>query len=444
MPPTNRRQLSTIATLILAIAGCSGIGSPSTRMSPIAVQPGSDSPGSAAPAASASPASAAAGDAWLIVGRTGEETVRVILDSTLEELVSLPLGVPDATWGRILTATPRDRTTVVEHLMVQPGLGGPRQEIDGQWRLPMVGLDPVPVGVSADRSTIVLVGEATPTTSRFAVLDINLATEPRIIELAGAFDYDALSPDGAILYVAEHVADPLAGRYQVRAVDTATGYLRDTIIVDKRNLDEVMAGTPIDQDRRADGLVLTLYRGAEYPFVHALDSVEAWAVCIDLPTRGFDDEGAGADWGIVSVGQGTSIVAVNATLGIAVEIDPTDLTIRRTIDFEASAGAGFALAKFGHGEIGPAGRRVVAAPDGSSVYAAGVGGVVRLGATDLDVQQRYMTGMSVDSVTVTPDGETLFVLARLGGIARLDAHTGELEGWVGDGGFDRLLGALPW
>ena len=123
--------------------------------------------------------------------------------------------------------------------------------------------------------------------SRFAVVDarLGLGYAPRIIELEGAFDFDALSPDGRLLYVAQQVPGPLEGRYQVRAVETTTGVMRDAIIVDKRNLDEQMAGWPIDQERRVDGMVMTLYRGIEYPFVHALSSVDAWAVCIDLPTR---------------------------------------------------------------------------------------------------------------------------------------------------------------
>ena len=108
-----------------------------------------------------------------------------------------------------------------------------------------------------------------------------------------------MSPDGSILYVAEHVPGPLAGRYQVRAVDTATGKMRDAIIVDKRNVDEEMAGWPVDQEARPDGVVLTLYRGAEHPFVHALQSIEAWAVCIDLPTRGMENAQASTDWGVV-------------------------------------------------------------------------------------------------------------------------------------------------
>lgn len=410
----------------------------------------------AAPSPSAGPsASASAGDAWLIISEQDDPALRVILDSTLEDIYELPEGVPSNTWGTIITATPSETTTTIEHLVVQPGFDGWTQEIAGRWRLPTIGLDPVPVGVSADGSTIVLVeadaaygaAGADRSHSRFAVVDGRLAFgyAPRTVELPGAFDFDALSPDGTLLYVAEQLPGPLESRYQVRVVETATGVMRPEIIVDKRNVDEEMAGHPVDQERRADGMVMTLYRGAEYPFVHALSSVEAWAVCIDLPTRGFDDEDAVDDWGIVSLGKGREDIAVNGTLGLAVEIDPSELTTRRSVDFEPSASAPARLAKFGHGELGPAGRRVIAAPDGGSVFAAGEGGVVRIGAKDLDVRQRYLPMTSVESLALTPDGSTLFALTTTGGrIARLDVSTGELERWVGGGGFDRLLGAVPW
>jgi hypothetical protein len=454
--PSSRSLISAAALLV---AACST--PPAAPSAAPAIEPPSSTPApSAAPSPTASPspsvtATASAGDAWLIVSRAGDPALRVILDSTLEDDYELPVGVPDATWGQILTATPGERTTRIQNLVVQPGFGGSSQEISGRWALPTIGLDPVPVGVSADRRTIVLVeadaaygaAGADRAVSRFAVVDgrLGLGHEPRIIELQGAFDFDALSPDGKLLYVAQQVPGPLEGRYRVRVVDTATGTLRPDVIVDKRNVDEEMAGHPIDQERRADGLVMTLYRGAEYPFVHALSSVEAWAVCIDLPTRGFDDEDAADDWGIVSLGKGRSDIAINGSLGLAVEIHPSELSIRRSVDFEPSAAAPVRLAKFGHIDLGPAGRRVIAAADGASVFAAGEGGVVRIGAAKLDVQQRYLPATAVDSLALTPDGRTLFALTATGGrIARLDAATGEIEGWVGDGGFDRLLGAAPY
>jgi hypothetical protein len=451
------RTISPIGGFIVAIAMTAIAGCTATTPAATGVRPSATASPTAAtpkPSSTASPtATASAGDAWLLVGRPGSEDLTVILDSTLEEQIAIPAGVPGEHWGNVFSATPGTGSTVVRNVVIQPGYGGDGQTIDGRWVFPTIGEDPVPVGVSADGSTLVLAEAdvrhgaegAARTTSRFAVLDANLFSrhEPRMIELAGAFDFDALSPDGSLLYVAQGIPGPLNGRYQVRVVETATGRLRPDVIVDKRNVNEQMSGYPIDQVRRSDGMVLTVYRGAVHPFVHALSTVDAWAVCIDLPGRGFDNADAATDWGIVPLR--TTDVAVNATLGIAVDIDPGALNVRRAVDFEPSAAAAFRLAKFGHGDLGPAGRRVAAAPDGRSVYAAGEGGIVRLGIEDLDVEQRYLPGTAVDAIAITPDGTSIFALTRTGGrIARLDAETGGVESWVGDGGFDRLLGALPW
>ena len=281
--------------------------------------------------------------------------------------------------------------------------------------------------------------------SRFAVLERSLRSEARIVELPGLFDYDALSPDGSILYVAEHVPGPLAGRYQVRAVDTATGVMRHEIIVDKRNIDEEMAGWPVDQELRTDGVVLTLYRGVEHPFIHALHSPEAWAVCIDLPTRGMDDAAATADWGVVATPDRRLTLAVNATLGMIVQVHTQDLNVQRVVDFEPSAQRGITLAKFGHAPAGTVGRRVVVATDGQAVFAAGSRGIVRIETTGLTVTSRSLEGVAVDAIALTPDGRHALCPRSRGRPDRpLDAATGEVVGWAAGAGYDRLVGIVPW
>ncbi|MBA2299155.1 MAG: hypothetical protein H0W22_00080, partial [Chloroflexi bacterium] len=196
MPPINRLT-HPVAVLIIAItaAGCAS-GGP-VRMStsgPVASAP------VVVPTAATAPAGA--GDAWLVVGRPGEDALQVMLASSGEEDLELPIGVPNATWGRLLTVTPGRPNSLIQDLVVQPGFGGPVRSIDGAWRLPTVGLDPMPVGVSADGSTIVLVEDraesaAAPTLSRFAIVERSLRSEPRIVELPGIFDFDTLSPDGS-------------------------------------------------------------------------------------------------------------------------------------------------------------------------------------------------------------------------------------------------------
>ena len=75
---------------------------------------------------------ASAGDAWLIVSDSTNPKLRVILDSTLENIFELPVGAHDDTWGHVLTATPGDKTTRIQNLVVQPGFGGSTQDIDGR------------------------------------------------------------------------------------------------------------------------------------------------------------------------------------------------------------------------------------------------------------------------------------------------------------------------
>ena len=75
------------------------------------------------------------------------------------------------------------------------------------------------------------------------------------------------------------------------------------------------------------------------------------------------------------------------------------------------ASVAITLAKFGHGEAGTVGRRVVAAPDGSAVFAAGARGIVRIETADLTVSARALEGIAVDAIAVTPDGSTLYALS---------------------------------
>lgn len=435
-PTTGRvpRNLLLSAVLAIAIGACAGVA-PSGPPTP-------DDGTTDVP-----PSMASAGDDWLVVGSTGKPGLQVILASTREELYRLPAGVPNETWGEITSTRTDDDQTLLDVVTVQPDLPARTRTIDGLWRLPLLGRDALPVGVSADRSTVVLVedgADAHDTTSRFAVSTLGEAT--RVIELEGDYDFDALSPDGAILYVIEHLPGPPSGHYQVRVVDVATGSLRDEIIADKRNLDAAMGGYPITQLRHDDGVVFTLYRGTDHTFIHALNSREAWAICLGLPTIGAGEEAAAGDWGLGQATDGRLVYAVNATLGLAIEIDPGELTIEATSRFDAQrAAASFSLAKFGHQDAGPVGRRVVVSPDGATIHAAGAGGIVQVRADDLTLLAHVVEDAAVDALAMTTDGSFLYAL--LPGqerIVKIEVASGQVVGTVPGDGFDRLVGIVPW
>lgn len=452
--PLDRRSIVPIAilgTLALVSAACSsaatGKAAPSPAEPTIAALP--------SPAANAAPSGpryrpVGSADAWLAVGRAGDDGLEVIRASTKEPIFDLPLGDPDDAWATMVSATSTDGSTRVNELEVGSEPPGRSQTIDGDWRLPTVGLDPLPAGVSADGQTIVLVDAATSaatSTSRFAILSRSFSAAPRIVTLDGEFEYDALSPDGTTLYLVEHLAAPPDGHYQVRALDTASGTLRDGVIVDKQNLAEPMAGYPIEQLRQPNGFVFTLYRGAEHPFIHALSSSDAWAICIDLPAAGMTNADAALDWGLAASADGRTVYAVNATLGLATAIDGNDLGVRQSARFAgpAASSAVITLAKFGHEPSGPVGRRAVVSTDGSTLFAAGSGGIVRIATRDLSTSTTLLAGSAVDALALTPDGATLYALLHEGGqIVALDPSTGEVVGQVPGDGFDRLVAVVPW
>ena len=440
-----------------------------TVLSVVACSAAAPTPGAASPAPTARPASASAPpavsdgvpNAWLLVGRPDEPDLHLVEAATGEvQDMAIPDGTPATNWRRVVSARIDGGETIVRDDIVQPGLGGAELRVAGHWRLPTVGLDPVPAGRSLDGSTVVLVqGAYNPDAgvSRFAILQhftlgaVQTAGDAplrltRTIELPGAFEYDTMSPNGAILYVVQHLDGAAGGHYQVRAVDVATGVMRDAVIVDKTHPDETMAGSPIAQVRRPNGLVLTLYRGPEHPFIHALNSTDAWAVCIDLPKGASNvDAAAGLDWGLVSGSGDTWVFAVNASLGLAVEIDPTQLSVRRSASIGTTAAAPIVLAKFGHGEVGPIGRRVVASPDGKLLFAAGANGLTVVKTADLAVVRTVLAGSAIDALGITPDGRTLFALLRDGGrIVAVDTESGHALGSVPGEGYDRLLAVAPW
>ena len=473
-----RPLLQTILTGFagVAIVACTQSATPSPRP-PASVAPSaaSNAPapgGSAAPSGSVSPSPATTGlipKAWLLVGRAGQDRLRLVMAQTGEvQEMTVPDGAPAERWSRVVTAGPDGSSTIVRDEIVQPGSGGPGLRLDGTWRLPTIGLDTLPVGRSLDGSTIVLVepADATPGRSRFAIVEHDRTSATggaavdaplhlaQVVDLRGDFEFDALSPNGRILYVVEHLDQAAGGHYQVRAIDVPSGVMRDAVIVDKTGIDEYMAGTPLAQLRRNDGFVLTLYRGPEHPFIHALSSTDAWAICIDLPATAAPVSGtelaARADWGLAESPNGSSVYAVNAALGMAVDVDPAGLAVRRTASIgttasgpAAGSGAVIGLAKFGHGDVGPVGRRAVVSPDGSFLFVASGAGLSTIRTRDLTTARVDPIG-PLEGVAISPDGTTVFALTHDGTIVAINAPTGVRLGTVPGSGYDRLLAVAPW
>jgi hypothetical protein len=162
-----------------------------------------------------------------------------------------------------------------------------RTSVDGAYGLPLIANDGTTEGVSHDGGTLVL-GSTRATKGRFAVLDAHTLRVRRMVDLRGQFTFDALDPRGRTLYLIQHVSSQAGDRYSVRAYDLSRGRLVKQVVFDKREESSLMSGSPVTRATGPSGRwVYTLYAHPNGSlFVHALDSVDRHAFCIDLPRRG--------------------------------------------------------------------------------------------------------------------------------------------------------------
>lgn len=183
------------------------------------------------------------------------------------------------------------RFTIVAAIRVRDGRVVRSWTLRGFFGVPLVAYDGTTGGLSGDGRSLVLSsygplpGDAG--TTQFAVLDARSLTPRRVVALPGSWSYDAISPDGRLVYLVEHLAAGANPRYRVRVFDLAVGRLAPKPIVDRRAEEAVMRGQPVTRATSRDGRwAYTLYaRRGQAPFVHALDTVGRDAVCIDLALR---------------------------------------------------------------------------------------------------------------------------------------------------------------
>jgi hypothetical protein len=335
-----RRLAIIVATLLVAACGSS---SPSGFVSP----PGSSSagvesagssagiaPASSAPSAAQANAPQASGE--LLVIRVGEGTADdglVVVDPASGRVAArLPIGAPDPSWTTLYTVetppgstgtAPTTTTTTIRALDVRTGTEARRTQLTGSWRLPAVVASALPEAVAADGGHLVLVDSAAPAgSSGFAILDSRFVAPPTFVRLNGGFDFDASSATAGTIYLIEHLVSG-TGDYQVRSYDVGSGRLSDGPIIDKRDVEESMAGRPVARAVSDGGeWVDTIYiRDEGTAFVHQLETAQGLALCVDLPDDLVAANGADAGaWRIALTGTTGGFIA-NSRLGVLGGVD---------------------------------------------------------------------------------------------------------------------------
>jgi hypothetical protein len=189
--------------------------------------------------------------------------------------------------GRYVTV-PAGKGTVVEQVDARDGRVLNSRFLPGHFTVPVVALSGASAGLSYNGHKLVLIRPRASfprARTTLAVLDTRGLRVRRIITLKGDFSFDALSRDGSTVFLVNYIDPRDATRYRVRTLDPATGRLAPHPVVDPAERPDAMRGLPLDRVSSPDGhWQYTLYDGAgSHPFVHALDTEERRAKCIDLP-----------------------------------------------------------------------------------------------------------------------------------------------------------------
>jgi hypothetical protein len=176
-------------------------------------------------------------------------------------------------------------STIVRASTTDAGSVAMSQTIAGSFGVPMITQNGPGGGMFRDGSTFVLQSIGLNPSTQFVLLRTqDLSTRDKI-SLNGTFGFDALSPDGSMLYLIQHSSTQDIEHYVVRAYDLNVHKLLPGRIADKSQRSWVMQGWAVSRVTSANGRwVYTLYANpGGYPFIHALDTVKGVAHCVGLP-----------------------------------------------------------------------------------------------------------------------------------------------------------------
>lgn len=190
------------------------------------------------------------------------------------------------------------RGTLIESVTTRGGVVRRSRFLKGRFGIPLVAYDGSAGGLSRNGQRLVVYAPANyvgaKAKTRFVVLDPRTLRVRDRLTLSGNFGFDALSPDGSLMYLIQFKGgtNSTGLDYDVRALNVNTGRLYPGSIVDRREPDEKMTGIPMTRVGSGDASwAYTLYtRSSGRPFVHALHTTRREAFCIDVPLGMADEQ----------------------------------------------------------------------------------------------------------------------------------------------------------
>jgi len=190
------------------------------------------------------------------------------------------------------TATKSAEGTLVKAISAKDGTVQASRTFDGQLGIPTLQYGQVGEGMSRDGKTFVLETAGLTDTSQFLLVNTSDLSTVDSFTLKGTYAFDALSPNGSMMYLIQHKTTQDVEHYIVRGYDLQAHRLLPQRIADKAQQSWVMQGWAVTRATSPSGRwVYTLYANpGGYPFVHALDTVNSVAHCVGLPWPATDSQ----------------------------------------------------------------------------------------------------------------------------------------------------------
>jgi hypothetical protein len=343
---------------------------------------------------------------------TGASPALAVIDSASKATARrLPLGVPSPDWKHVYSIL---GTSLID---TDPLTGALQNSVQlgGSYHLPAATAGGIPGGLSPDGRWLVVESSAAQKT-RMVIVDTAVFKVAHRVDLTGDFEFDAISNNGANLYLIQRLS---AGTYYVRLYDVPSGTLMAGNVVDKSDGEEAMVGQRLSgvASRNGEWLFSMYVRAHQPPFIHALSLEGPFALCLDLPGRGYLDDAREMDWSLAMSPDGSDLYAVNPATGVvAVVIASGDNapSVRRTAHVGVAQGGGAV-----HGSNAA----VVA---GDALIAGGPAGLVWINTSDLTARSSTIPGWQIATVGLSPDGKTVYAANEQGRIAAVSATTAQV------------------
>ncbi len=275
-------------------------------------------------------------------------------------------------------------------------------------------------------------GDPAPTV---VVIDTAAMRVAARLSLDTRFGLDAISADGASLYLIETLSGLGPKAYQVRLYDVRRARLLPAPLREPDG--SVIRGTAYTRVWSSNGAWLyTLYvaPGRDDAFVHALGVTSRRVVCIMLNQRG--SAIALAHDALAVAPDGHALYVVNPVLGQA-------MALRGALPLGRESWK--ALPSRAASAVGTSSGAAIS-PDGRTLYAATAQGVWVIDARSLAARASVLGGRNVASLALSADGRRLYALQPGSGrISAVDPASGHVVGGVATAGTDwaieRVVGA---